>query len=99
MEAAEVVSKALLLMRQAGARRWRDLPSEDRSRLGIDGHPALELLRCEKRKTTTIAICDRCGRWMVAYRPLPKKCLLTLRCSGTPQRIEPMSTDPDVTSL
>lgn len=85
MELAESVRAALEIMRESSALRWDDVPVD--RRVTVDEHEALAFIRHEKRKDTTIAVCDACGRWQVAPRPMPKRCLLTLRCPGTPERI------------
>lgn len=87
MDIAESVREAIAIMRRSGARRWSDVPDEDKEL--HEEHPALDLLRIRGRTVVTVAVCDTCGRWMVASSPLPKKCLLTLRCPGKPLRIEP----------
>ena len=32
--------------------------------------------------TVTVAICDRCGRWMLSTGAVPRRCRLTIGCPG-----------------
>ena len=32
--------------------------------------------------TVTVAICDRCGRWMLSTGAVPHRCRLTIGCAG-----------------
>ena len=33
--------------------------------------------------TVTVAICDRCGRWMLSTGAVPHRCRLTIGCAGS----------------
>ena len=32
--------------------------------------------------TVTVAVCDRCGRWMLSTGAVPRRCRLTIGCAG-----------------
>lgn len=65
--------------------------------------PVLELLRSARvgsgEKSTTVAICPSCGRWLLTVigAPATAKCPLTLGCTGAPVSVkEAKKVDPAV---
>lgn len=54
----------------------------------LDEHPGLlGLIRVVpgtrgSAYTVTVAVCDRCGRWMLSTGAVPRRCRLTIGCQG-----------------
>jgi len=49
--------------------------------------------------TTSIALCDKCGKTTVITGTPPKKCALTLGCEGTPQKSAMATKTPVVADV